>query len=412
MSTENRFDIVIIGGGIVGCATAYKLQIRFPNIRIALLEKERKLANHQTGHNSGVIHSGIYYKPGSYKAKNCVEGRRELVKFAKENNIAFDICGKLIVAIEEWEVPLLDKIYQRGIDNGIEDMDILSSEEIKKVEPFCAGIKAIRVGCTGIIDFIAATEKMAELMLKINPASKIYTNTEVQRIQRYGEQSIVVTNEQTFMAAKLVFCCGLQSDRMAKKGGVENLQMKIVGFRGDYYNLTKSGEHKVKHLIYPVPNPEFPFLGVHFTRMVLGGIECGPNAVFTFKREGYKKTSFDLKDTLDAIRYKGTWKLFFKHWKFAFDEYRRAFSQKLFLKTLQRLVPSLEMDDITPGNAGVRAMALDPYGDMIDDFKIEYKVNSIHVLNAPSPAASACLAIGTEIADLAEKHFSIVHSDQ
>lgn len=407
MSTNNKFDIIVIGGGIVGVATAYKLQTRFPTIRISILEKEKKLADHQTGHNSGVIHSGIYYKPGSYKAKNCVDGRRELVKFAKEHNITHDVCGKLIVAIEDWEVPLLDKIYQRGLDNGIEDMEILDADGIKKFEPFCTGIKAIRVGCTGIIDFRAATEKMAELITKINPESKIYTNTEVQRIQRYGEQSIVYSAKETFTADKLVFCCGLQSDRMAKKDGVENLQMKIVGFRGDYYNLTKKGEHKIKNLIYPVPNPEFPFLGVHFTRMALGGIECGPNAVFTFKREGYKKTSFNLIDTLDAAIYKGTWKLFFKHWKFALDEYRRAFSQKLFLKTLQRLVPALEMDDITPGHAGVRAMALDIEGDMIDDFKIEYKNNSIHVLNAPSPAASACLAIGAEITAMAEKHFKI-----
>ena len=410
MNTDQHFDIIIIGGGIVGCATAYKLQLRFPYLRIALLEKEKKLADHQTGNNSGVIHSGIYYKPGSYKAKNCVAGRRELVKFAREHQIAHDVCGKLIVAVEEWEIPLLDKIYQRGLENGIEDMEILDAEGIKKVEPHCAGIKAIRVGCTGIIDFRGATEKMAELVTTINPVSKIYTNTEVQRIQRYGEQSIVIAGEQQFTADRLVFCCGLQSDRMARKDGVEKLQMKIVGFRGDYFNLTKKGEEKVKHLIYPVPNPEFPFLGVHFTRMALGGIECGPNAVFTFKREGYHKTSFNLRDTLDALSYQGTWKLFLKHWKFGLNEYRRAFSQKLFLKTLQRLIPSLEMDDITPGHAGVRAMALGMEGEMIEDFKIEYRDHSIHVLNAPSPAASACLAIGAEITALAEKHFVMAHS--
>jgi len=409
MGLTEKFDIVIIGGGIVGCATAYKLQKRFPHIKIALLEKEGKLADHQTGNNSGVIHSGIYYKPGSYKAKNCVEGRRELVKFAQEHNITHDVCGKLIVAVEEWELPLLDKIYKRGIENGIEDMEIIDADEIKKIEPYCAGIKAIRVGCTGIIDFRGATEKMAELVTVINPESKIYTNTEAQRIQKYGEQSIIVSGDRTFIADKIVFCCGLQSDRMAHKGGVEKLRMKIVGFRGDYYNLTEKGEKKVKHLIYPVPNPEFPFLGVHFTRMALGGIECGPNAVFTFKREGYHKTSFSLQDTLDALSYKGTWKLFFKHWKFGLNEYRRAFSQKLFLKTLQRLIPSLEMEDITPGHAGVRAMALGMDGEMIEDFEIEYKDNCIHVLNAPSPAASACLAIGTEITNMAEKHFGIAH---
>lgn len=406
MEGQEHFHIIVVGGGIVGAASAYKLQLQYPSLRIALLEKEDRLADHQTGNNSGVIHSGIYYKPGSYKAKNCVEGRRELVRFAQDHDIAHDVCGKIIVAVEEWELPLLDKIYQRGIENGIEGIRMIDVDEMKRIEPFCEGLKAILVPCTGIIDFRGATEKMAELMLKINPESRIFTGTEAQRIQRYGKQSIVVTEKGSFMADHLVFCAGLQSDRMAHKDGIKT-DMKIVGFRGDYYDLTEKGLHKVKNLIYPVPNPEFPFLGVHFTRMALGGTECGPNAVFTFKREGYKRTSFNLKDTLDALSYQGTWKLFFKHWRFGLNEYRRAFSQKLFLKTLQRIIPSLEMDDITPGRAGVRAMALDPYGDMIDDFKIEYRDHSIHVLNAPSPAATASLAIGSEICKIAAQHFEL-----
>lgn len=409
MNHQQSFDIIVIGGGIVGVASAYKLQLQYPHLKVAVLEKEKHLADHQTGNNSGVIHSGIYYKPGSYKAKNCVEGRRELVNFAKEHGVAHDVCGKIIVAVEEWELPLLDKIYQRGIANGIEGIRMIDSDEIKQIEPFCKGLKAIHVPCTGIIDFRGATEKMAELIVQLNNQSKIYTETEVLRIQRYGKQSIVYTNNEEFRANYLVFCAGLQSDRMALKDGVVKSKMKIVGFRGDYYDLTEKGLHKVKNLIYPVPNPQFPFLGVHFTRMALGGVECGPNAVFTFKREGYKKTSFNLKDTLDALLYKGTWKLFFKHWRFGLNEYRRAFSKKLFLKTLQRIIPELNMDDITPGRAGVRAMALDPYGDMIDDFKIEFKDRSIHVLNAPSPAATAALAIGSEICKLASQHFELTN---
>lgn len=405
---NNNFHIIVVGGGIVGLASAYKMQLKYPHLRIAVLEKEAGLADHQTGNNSGVIHSGIYYKPGSYKAKNCVDGRRELVKFAQEHNVKHDVCGKIIVAVEEWELPLLDKIYQRGLENDIEGIKMIDADEIKAIEPFCEGIKGILVPCTGIIDFRGATEKMAELLVKINPASKVFTNTEAISIEDKGETQVIHTNKGDFTAQRLIFCCGLQSDRMAKKDNVPLKDLKIVGFRGDYFDLSEKGLHKVKHLIYPVPNPEFPFLGVHFTRMALGGVECGPNAVFTFKREGYKKTSFSLKDSIDALTYKGTWKLFFKHWRFGLNEYRRAFSQKLFLKTLQRMVPSLTMEDIVPSSrSGVRAMALGSDGEMIEDFKIEYKNNAIHVLNAPSPAATACLAIGSEVCKMAEEHLNL-----
>lgn len=403
---KQHFDIIVVGGGIVGLASAYKLQLRFPAKKIAVLEKEKALADHQTGNNSGVIHSGIYYKPGSYKAKNCVEGRRELVAFAKEHNIEHDVCGKLIVAVTPDEVERLDGIYKRGLENGIEDMSILNAEEIKQIEPYCAGIKAIRVGCTGIINFRGVTEKLGELIVKLNPESRVFTETEVLEVVKGDGYSDLITSKGIFSATHLVFCGGLQSDRLAKKDRVST-DMQIVGFRGDYYILTEKGHHKVKHLIYPVPNPQFPFLGVHFTRMYNGEIECGPNAVFTFKREGYGKTDFSFRDTWDALTFPGTWKLFFKHTKFGIDEYRRAFSKRLFLKTLQRLIPSLEMDDITPGRAGVRAMALGEDGEMIDDFKFEFKDNSIHVLNAPSPAATAALAIGTEVCIQAEKYFNL-----
>lgn len=401
-----QFDIIVVGGGIVGLASAYKLQLRFPEKKIAVLEKEKAVADHQTGNNSGVIHSGIYYKPGSYKAKNCVEGRRELVKFAKEHNIEHEVCGKLIVAVTPDEVERLDGIYQRGLQNGIEDMSILNGDEIKQYEPYCTGIKALRVGCTGIINFRGVTEKLAELITQINADSRVFLETEVLDVVKKGDSSDLVTNKGVYTATHLVFCGGLQSDRLAKKDGVKT-DTHIVGFRGDYYLLTEKGHHKVKDLIYPVPNPQFPFLGVHFTRMYNGEIECGPNAVFTFKREGYGKTDFSLRDTLDALTFGGTWKLFFKHTKFGIDEYRRAFSKRLFLKTLQRLIPSLEDDDLMPGRAGVRAMALGPDGEMIDDFKFEFKDNSIHVLNAPSPAATAALAIGTEVCQQAETYFKL-----
>jgi L-2-hydroxyglutarate oxidase len=403
---EKHFDIAIIGGGIVGAATMYKIQTAFPNLKVLLLEKEKGLADHQTGNNSGVIHSGIYYKPGSLKAVNCVNGRRELVKFAKEYNIKHDICGKLIVAVDSTELPQLEKIWDHGIQNGIEDMRRVNAQEIREIEPHCIGATGIHVGCTGIIDFRGATIKMTEVACAKQPASEVHTGEEAIGFEREGDNMRVITNKAVYSAGKLIFCGGLQADRLAKKDGV-NLKEKVVGFRGDYYELTEEAKHKVKHLIYPVPNPDFPFLGVHFTRMVNGEIECGPNAVFTFKREGYHKTDFSLTDTIDALTYSGTWRLFFNNMKFGIDEYRRAFSKRLFLQTLQRLIPSLTMEDIHPGRAGVRALLLRQDGDTRDDFRIEYTDHSIHVLNAPSPAATAALAIGDNVREMAEKHFGL-----
>ena len=406
MSDEKTWDVIIVGGGIVGAATLYKMQTRFPELDILLLEKEKALADHQTGNNSGVIHSGIYYKPGSFKAKNCVSGRRELVAFAKEHDIAHDICGKLIVAFSEDELPRLEKIYQTGIANGIEGMSRVDAKQIKEIEPFCEGIAGVRVGCTGIIDFRGATNKMAELALKINPCSQVHLSEEMTGSSQGNGISTITTNKGSYRTRFAIFCGGLQSDRLAKADGAK-VKERIVGFRGDYYDLTDQGKHKVKHLIYPVPDPRFPFLGVHFTRMTDGSIECGPNAVFTFKREGYGKTDFSLADTWDALTYGGTWKLFFKNMSYGIDEYRRAFSKKLFLKTLQRLIPSLTMDDIKPGRAGVRAMLLGDDGNMVDDFRIERQGAHIHVLNAPSPAATAALAIGGQIVDMAVEQLKV-----
>jgi L-2-hydroxyglutarate oxidase len=400
------FDIAVIGGGIVGAATLYKLQLKYPHLSIVLIEKMDKLADHQTGHNSGVIHSGLYYKPGSLKARNCIQGRKELVAFAKEHGIKHDVCGKVVVATDPSELPFMDKIFQTGLQNGIEGIRKLTAEEVKEYEPYVESIGGIHVPVTGIIDFRGATEKMVELALAINPKSELRLNTEVTDVRKMTSSSIIQTDKGEIEARYLVFCAGLQADRLAKKDGIK-LKEKVVGFRGDYYELTDQAKHKVKNLIYPVPNPDFPFLGVHFTRMTDGEIECGPNAVFTFKREGYGKTDFSFRDTWDALTYKGTWMLFFKNMSFGINEYRRAFSKKLFLKTLQRMIPSLTMDDIKPGRAGVRALLLAQDGDTRDDFRIEYHGNSIHVLNAPSPAATASLAIGGYIAEEVEKHFNL-----
>ncbi len=400
------YDIIIAGGGIVGLASAYKLGRNFPDLRILVLEKEDRVAGHQTGHNSGVIHSGLYYKPGSYKAKNCVDGRRELVAFAKEHHVKHDICGKIVVATDPSELVHLNRVFNNGIQNGVEGIEKIDHNTIRDIEPFCTGIEGIWVPCTGIIDYADVARKYVELIEGSSAQSKVLTKHEVKAFEKSADSTRVITSQRAFTTSFLINCTGLQCDRVARKEGVDP-GMQIVGFRGDYYDLSDTGQHKVKNLIYPVPNPQFPFLGVHFTRMIHGGVECGPNAVFTFKREGYGKTDFDLNDTLEALTYTGTWKLFYKHWRFGLDEYKRAFSKRLFLNRLRKLIPSLEMDDLVPGRAGVRAMALDPDGEMIDDFKIVHHGNALHVLNAPSPAATASLAIGSAICEMAKEQFAL-----
>lgn len=406
MENSKTFDLAIIGGGIVGAATLYKLQLRNPDLKIVLIEKEKELASHQTGHNSGVIHSGLYYKPGSLKAKNCVKGRHELVAFSKEYGVDHDVCGKVVVATKESELPFMDKIFENGLANNTEGIEKVDANRIKEIEPHVESIGGIWVPCTGIIDFVGATKKMAEVALGKQPESQVITGEAVIGIEDVEGGHNVITEKQVVKAKKMIFCAGLQADRMAKKDGIK-MKEKVVGFRGDYYELTDQAKHKVKNLIYPVPNPEFPFLGVHFTRMTNGETECGPNAVFTFKREGYGKTDFSLKDTANALSYGGTWRLFFGNMKFGINEYRRAFSKNLFLKTLQTMIPSLTMDDIKPGRSGVRALLLGADGDTRDDFRIVSTKDSIHVLNAPSPAATASLAIGEYIAEMAEEKFGL-----
>ncbi len=403
---DSRYDIAVIGGGCVGVASAYKIKMRHPGLRVVILEKEGQLAAHQTGRNSGVIHSGLYYKPGSYKARNCVDGRRELVAFAREHRIPHDICGKVIVATDPSEIPHMEKAFANGRANGVEGIEKIGPDRIREIEPACAGIAGIWVPCTGIIDFVALTRKLAELTASMDEHAVVLLHREARGFRHVEGGIDILTNRETIRARHIVNCTGLFSDRIAVREGVQP-GLQIVGFRGDYYELAESALDRVRNLIYPVPNPAFPFLGVHFTRMIHGGVECGPNAVFTFKREGYGKTDFNLRDTLQALGYIGTWRLMMRHWRFGLDEYKRAFSKRLFLQRLRKLIPSLEMDDIVTGRAGVRAMALGPDGNMIDDFKIISHDRALHVLNAPSPAATACLAIGEAVNKMAEEHFKL-----
>ncbi len=409
MVLENKelFDIAIVGGGIVGAATAFKIQSMNPRLKIVLIEKEPQLASHQTGNNSGVIHSGLYYKPGSAKARTCIDGRHQLVEFAKTHDIEYDICGKVVIAVSQTELLNLEKLYQNGLANKIEGIEKLTREQVKEIEPYVECLAGIRIPCTGIINYRQTTEKLCELIKSMNSQSCIVLGEELRNCIHSDNETRVITQRNTFRTRYMVFCAGLQADRLAKKNGIK-LKERIVGFRGDYYSLTDKAKSKVKNLIYPVPDPAFPFLGVHFTRMVNGEVECGPNAVFTFKREGYNKTDFNLRDSWSALTYSGTWKLFRHNLGAGFREYQRAFSKRRFLKTLQRMIPTLSMEDIEPTRAGVRALLLAKDGNTRDDFRIECTDRSIHVLNAPSPAATACLAIADEICEMAADQFGLV----
>lgn len=395
-----HFDFIVVGAGIVGAATAYKLQLKFPEKTIALLEKESKIGKHQTGRNSGVIHSGIYYKPNSFKAKNCREGREQLLDFAQKFGIPHEVCGKIIVATQEKELAALENIYQRGLENQTPQIRYISSEEIQQIEPYIEGIKGIVVPSAGIIDYVATNTKMAELLHEINPKSQLFLNCQYLGNQNDNGTSVLNTSQGDFTAEKVIFCTGLQSDRIAAIDHAHE-DLQIVGFRGDYYEFKNDKQFKINNLVYPVPDPNFPFLGVHFTKMINGTVECGPNAVFTFARERYSKTAFNCKDTFQALTYSGTWHLFRKFWQKGIDEYRRAFSKNLFVKELQKLMPKLDKNDLMVSKSGIRAQAIDSKGNMIDDFKIVKKGNHIHVLNAPSPAATACLAIADEILKVA-----------
>jgi len=396
-----KTDIIIIGGGIVGLSTAYQLLQLNPNLTVTILEKENAVAKHQTGNNSGVIHSGIYYKPGSLKAQNCLRGYDMLIDFCKAQNIEYELCGKIIVAIKPEEIAGLEALYQRGIQNGLSGLRFLSTDEIKQYEPNCTGIKGVFVPQTGIVDYKQVAIKLAE-NITLNTNGNIILNSKIQAIVGGEHGAVVHTDTERFEARLVINCAGLYCDKVAAMAG-EKLNMKILPFRGEYYAIKPEKAHLVKNLIYPVPDPNFPFLGVHFTRRIGGEIEAGPNAVFAFQREGYKKTDFKWSEFWDAISFAGFRKVASKYWKTGLGEYHRSYFKPAFVKALQQLVPSITEDDLIPAGAGVRAQACDKDGGLIDDFYIQESASFIHVLNAPSPAATSSLSIGLELAERAMK---------
>jgi len=391
------YDVCIIGGGIVGLSTAFRILERKPDARLCLLEKENDLASHQTGNNSGVIHSGIYYRPGSYKAKNCLKGYDYLLNFCSEHNIPYNLCGKLIVATDNKELPALDNLYKRGIENGLTKISLLKKEEINEYEPYTSGIAAIYLPYTGIIDYKEVCRKLAEIIQE-KFGAEIYTDTKVTGITTEKKLPVVQTNKNTYKAKLIINTAGLFSDRIAKMT-VKDPGVRIIPFRGEYYKLKPEKEYLVRSLIYPVPDPNFPFLGVHFTKIINGGVEAGPNAVLAFKREGYKKTDLSLTDIWLSISWPGFRKVVLKYAGMGIGEYYRSMFKSAFTKALQKLVPEIKKDDIIPGGAGVRAQACDRHGNLLDDFLFAENDFAINVLNAPSPAATASLSIGEFIAD-------------
>jgi L-2-hydroxyglutarate oxidase LhgO len=396
----NSKQVAIIGGGIVGLATAYRLGDRFPGAQIRVLEKEEAVGRHQTGHNSGVLHSGLYYKPGSLRARLAVEGIRQMAEFCRENGIAHEICGKLVVAADDSEVPRLRDLEKRGAANGLEGLRWLDGGEMREIEPHVGGVAALRVPQEGIVDYTAVCDTLAAKLSE--RGARVVTGARVRRLRRQGATWIVETTAGEFAADFLINCAGLHCDRVAQLAG-ERRDMRIVPFRGEYYKLRPERQHLVRNLIYPVPDPRFPFLGVHFTRLIHGGVEAGPNAVLAFAREGYRKTDFNARDLADALTYGGFWR-FLRHYpSMCWYELRRSFSRQLFCRSLQRLVPEIQPTDLDTGGSGVRAQAIAPEGELVQDFRFIARPNALHVLNAPSPAATASLAIGAEIAAMAER---------
>jgi (S)-2-hydroxyglutarate dehydrogenase len=391
--------VAIIGGGIVGLATARQILVRHPDVNVLLLEKEAGPGRHQTGHNSGVLHCGLYYKPGSKRARMAVTGIRRMIAFCEEHGVPYAQCGKTVIATEPEELPRLDALFERGKANGLEGLKLLSAEEIREYEPHAAGLRGIRVPQEGITDYKAVTRAMAEEIQ--TRGGEVHYSSEVTRLKRKAVWTLHTLGGE-YAADFLINCGGLHSDRVSRKAG-SGERTKIVPFRGEYYMLKPERQYLVKNLIYPVPDPKFPFLGVHFTQIIHGGVEAGPNAVLALAREGYRKGDFSLRDTIETLTYRGFWRFFLRYPRMCWDELRRSYSKELFCRSLQRLVPELRIDDLAKGGTGVRAQSLALDGELIQDFQFGRQEGALHVLNAPSPAATASLAIADAIVDQAQE---------
>jgi (S)-2-hydroxyglutarate dehydrogenase len=397
------YDIIIIGGGIVGLATGLKLKQQKPELSVAILDKETEVAKHQTGNNSGVIHSGLYYKPGSLKAVNCIQGYHELIRFCEEENIPFELTGKVVVATRPEQVSILNGLLDRALHNGLTGTRGISLEELKEYEPHCAGIAAIHVPQTGIVDYKVVAQGYAKKFTELGGV--IALGQKVVGMKTNNQNTTIQTTQNDWTCKLLVNCAGLYSDKIAQMGQQEPLDVKIIPFRGEYFKLKKDKEYLVRNLIYPVPDPNFPFLGVHFTRMMKGGVEAGPNAVLAFRREGYKKSDINLGELQEALRWPGFQKVASKYWRTGMGELYRSFSKAAFTKALQELIPEIQSSDLVDGGAGVRAQACDRTGGLLDDFSIRENASAIHVLNAPSPAATSSLSIGGTVSQLVLKRF-------
>jgi len=396
VTTASHHDVIIIGGGIVGLAVALQIVKRFPRLKLLLLEKEARVGQHQSGHNSGVIHSGVYYKPGSLKARLCVEGARAMLEFCRTHGIPHQICGKVIVATHKEELPRLQELQRRGTANGLTGLREIGPEELHEIEPHASGIRALAVPSTGITDYLAVCEKYADLIRQ--QGGNILTSTQVTGLHHLNSEVVVESDHQSFTTKFLINCAGLFSDRVARMDGGDP-DVIILPFRGEYYDLVPERAGLVRGLIYPVPDPQFPFLGVHFTRRINGTVDAGPNAVLAFRREGYERTNFSLYDLSSALTFPGFWKMAARHWRSGLDEFHRSFSKAAFVSALQRLLPELRGEDLVPGGSGVRAQALQRDGLLVDDFQFVPARRMLHVLNVPSPAATASLVIGREIVE-------------